>query len=106
MSRTLKLFAQAGFVAIVLLALTSNGLTATAAPLPPPPASAQMQDGLTKDLRWRNIGNANLKGRISSVDALDDNFAVAVVGTASGGVWKTINAGNTWESRAAIWDRR
>ena len=98
MSRTFRLLSQAGLVAIVLVALVSNGLTATAAAAPRPAAApAQMEDGLIKDLRWRNIGNANLKGRISSVDALVDNFAVAVVGTGSGGVWKTVNAGNTWE---------
>ncbi|MEC9302509.1 MAG: hypothetical protein VYA90_06250, partial [Acidobacteriota bacterium] len=97
MSRTLKLVAQAGFVTTALFALASNGLTATAAPVPPPSGPVQMEDGLIKDLRWRNIGNANLKGRISSVDALEDNFSVAVVGTGSGGVWKTINAGTTWE---------
>ena len=97
MSRALKLVSQFAVVAVVLLALVSNGLTATAAPSPPASAPPQMEDGLIKDLRWRNIGNANQKGRISSIDALEDNFAVAVVGTGSGGVWKTVNAGNTWE---------
>ena len=102
MSRLLKLSINAGFAAIVLLAVVSNGLTATAAPSPPSPAAsapmaqAAMDDGLIKDLKWRNIGNANLKGRISSVDALEDNFAHAIVGTGSGGVWKTENAGATW----------
>jgi photosystem II stability/assembly factor-like uncharacterized protein len=100
MSRTIKVLSNAGFAAVVVLALSSIGLTATANPRPLAPAAsiapAQMEDGLIKDLRWRNIGNANLKGRISSVDALEDNFAHAVVGTASGGVWKTVNAGNTW----------
>jgi photosystem II stability/assembly factor-like uncharacterized protein len=98
MSRSLKLISQVGFAAIALIALVSNGLTATAVPAGTAPAFAplQMDDGLIKDLRWRNVGNANLKGRISSIDALEDNFAVAVVGTASGGVWKTVNAGNSW----------
>ncbi len=98
MSRTFKLLSHAGFATVLMVAMVSNGLTATAAPSPPSSAAAaaQMEDGLIKDLKWRNIGNANLKGRISSVDALEDNFAVAVVGTGSGGVWKTINAGNTW----------
>jgi photosystem II stability/assembly factor-like uncharacterized protein len=97
MSRTLKLLTHAGFAAILLVALVSNGLTATASPAPATPSALpQMEDGLLKDLKWRNVGNANLKGRVSSIDALKDNFAVAVVGTGSGGVWKTENAGNTW----------
>ncbi len=97
MSRLFKLLTSTGFAAVALLALVGNGLTATASPTPARPAAPpQIEDGLIKDLKWRNIGNANLKGRISSIDALEDNFAVAVVGTGSGGVWKTENAGNTW----------
>jgi photosystem II stability/assembly factor-like uncharacterized protein len=60
-------------------------------------APQSLEESLIKDLRWRNIGNANQKGRISAIDALDDNFAHVVVGTASGGVFKSVNAGNTWE---------
>lgn len=53
-------------------------------------------DPLVKDLRWRNVGNANLIGRISAIDALDDDFTHIVVGSASGGVFKSVNAGTTW----------
>jgi photosystem II stability/assembly factor-like uncharacterized protein len=55
-------------------------------------------DSLLKDLRWRNIGNANQRGRISSIDALDRDWTHVVVGTASGGVFKSTNAGTTWTS--------
>jgi len=55
------------------------------------------EEALIKDLRWRNIGNANQKGRISSIDAVDNDFAHVVVGTASGGVFKSENAGTTWQ---------
>ncbi|MDA7951393.1 MAG: hypothetical protein MPJ24_07890, partial [Pirellulaceae bacterium] len=59
--------------------------------------SAQsLEQNLIKDYRWRNIGNANLKGRICCFDVLKDDFAHIVVGTASGGVWKSVNAGTTW----------
>src|SRR5918993_1744063 len=53
-------------------------------------------DSMGRDLRWRNVGNANLIGRISAVDALESNFAHVITGTASGGVWKSTNAGTTW----------
>src|SRR5215204_4510495 len=53
-------------------------------------------DPLIQSLKWRNIGNANLIGRISAVDALENDFAHVVVGSASGGVFKSTNAGVTW----------
>src|SRR5574339_182528 len=53
-------------------------------------------DPLVQSLKWRNIGNANLIGRISAIDALESDFAHVIVGSASGGVWKSTNAGTTW----------
>jgi len=49
------------------------------------------------DLKWRNIGPANMVGRISDFEALDSDFTQVLVASASGGVWKSINAGTTWE---------
>jgi len=46
--------------------------------------------------RWRNIGPANMMGRISALDALNEDYRVVLVGTASGGVFKSTNAGVTW----------
>jgi len=66
-----------------------------------PGAAAQQvrsADVFAKDLSWRNIGNANLVGRISSIDALDDDWTHVVVGTASGGVFKSTNGGTTWDA--------
>ena len=54
-------------------------------------------ENLIKDLRWRNIGPANMSGRISDIEALDDDFTHVLVASASGGVWKSTNAGNTFE---------
>jgi photosystem II stability/assembly factor-like uncharacterized protein len=59
-------------------------------------SGAPAADPMTQALRWRNVGNANLIGRISSIDALESNFAHVIVGSASGGVWKSTNAGSTW----------
>jgi photosystem II stability/assembly factor-like uncharacterized protein len=55
-----------------------------------------LEERLVKDLRWRNIGNANQIGRISSIDALDNDWTHVIAGTASGGVWKSTNGGTTW----------
>ncbi|MFC2156554.1 WD40/YVTN/BNR-like repeat-containing protein [Acidobacteriota bacterium] len=47
-------------------------------------------------MRWRNIGPSNMMGRISALDALDTDWRVVLVGSASGGVFKSTNAGATW----------
>jgi len=47
-------------------------------------------------LRWRNIGPANMMGRIASIDALDTDHRVVLVASASGGVFLSKNAGTTW----------
>ena len=57
-----------------------------------------MQEDLIKDMRWRSIGPANMSGRVSDIDALDDDYTTVLVGSASGGVWKSTNAGTTWEA--------
>lgn len=50
-------------------------------------------EDLIKDLRWRNIGPANMSGRISDIEALDNDFTKVFVASASGGVWKSVNGG-------------
>jgi photosystem II stability/assembly factor-like uncharacterized protein len=48
-------------------------------------------------LRFRNIGPATMGGRVDDVAVLESNPAVFYVGTATGGLWKTVNSGTTWE---------
>ncbi|MFC1564003.1 WD40/YVTN/BNR-like repeat-containing protein [candidate division KSB1 bacterium] len=60
--------------------------------------SAQaLSDKEIEYFRWRNIGPANFQGRISDIEALDDDFSKVLIAGASGGVWKSDNAGTTWE---------
>jgi len=49
-----------------------------------------------KNLKPRNIGPAGMSGRITSIDVVLDNPNIIYLGSASGGVWKTENSGNTW----------
>ena len=49
-------------------------------------------------LALRNIGPAFTSGRIADVAIHPDNDNVWYVAVGSGGVWKTINAGTTWQS--------
>ena len=60
------------------------------------------QSPLLADYKWRSIGPASAGGRITDVRALDNDFRFAIVAAASGGVWKTENAGTTW---TPIFDR-
>ncbi len=45
----------------------------------------------------RHIGPARMSGRISAIDAVFDDYRIIYVGSAGGGVWKSINAGVTFE---------
>ncbi|MEW5918233.1 MAG: glycosyl hydrolase, partial [Gemmatimonadota bacterium] len=47
-------------------------------------------------IRARAIGPAVTSGRVMSLAVHPDNFGVIYVGTASGGLWKTVNGGATW----------
>ena len=49
-------------------------------------------------LKFRSIGPALMSGRISDIALHPDNENVWYVTVGSGGVWKTENAGTTWES--------
>jgi len=83
-------------ISLVLIMAFSG---AFAAPQATPPAAAGAPDAasLTKHLRWRSIGPANMVGRISDFEALDSDFTQVLCATASGGVFRSVNAGTTWE---------
>ena len=49
-----------------------------------------------KNLNIRNIGPANMSGRITTIDAVNENAKIIYVGAASGGVWKSENGGSSW----------
>ncbi len=53
---------------------------------------------ISQDLRWRNIGPANMMGRIAAVDALQSDYRQVLCASASGGVFKSSNGGITWEA--------
>ncbi|HXU10265.1 MAG TPA: sialidase family protein, partial [Blastocatellia bacterium] len=50
-----------------------------------------------KNLQWRAIGPANMGGRIDDFAVVDGNPAIFYVGAATGGLWKTTNAGTTFD---------
>ncbi len=53
--------------------------------------------GTISGLPARNIGSAQMSGRIAAVAAANENGRLTVfVGSASGGVWKSVNGGSTF----------
>ena len=62
-----------------------------------PVAAAQAPaPSLFQDFRWRNIGPANMAGRVTDIEAVEANPSIVYVAAASGGLWKSVNAGTTW----------
>src|SRR6266850_8086373 len=78
---------------LLLAALTQN----PAAPPPPPTQRPGVLDStLLAGFRWRNIGPANMGGRVSSVTGIPSPSKTFFVAAAAGGIWKTTNAGTTF----------
>lgn len=66
---------------------------------------AQETEGvLFKDLEWRNTGPANMSGRVTDIQAMDDDFGHVLVAaqghlwgyTGQRGLYKTTDGGETW----------
>jgi len=62
------------------------------------PRGARFDAGTISGLPARNIGSAEMSGRVAAVSAMDDNGRITVViGSASGGVWKSVDGGTTFK---------
>ncbi|MBS1791491.1 MAG: hypothetical protein JST85_27525 [Acidobacteria bacterium] len=64
---------------------------------PPKPPINPSDDPLLRGFVWRSIGPASMGGRIDDIEGVDGNPYIIYVGFATGGVWKTVNNGTTWE---------
>ena len=73
-------------------------LTAILLPVAAPAASqtAEQVESILNRIEWRNIGPAIMGGRIDDIAVVESDPKVFWVGTASAGVWKTVNHGITW----------
>ncbi|MGH7561990.1 MAG: WD40/YVTN/BNR-like repeat-containing protein [Gemmatimonadales bacterium] len=78
------------------VALAAAALAAPARAQTPAVTSAPVAT-LFRDFRWRNIGPANMAGRVTDIEASEANPSLVYVAAASGGVWKSVNAGTTWD---------
>jgi photosystem II stability/assembly factor-like uncharacterized protein len=52
--------------------------------------------GFLAAFRWRSIGPANMTGRVVDIKGNPQNPKEIFVAFATGGLWKTVNAGTTW----------
>ncbi|MCX6613532.1 MAG: hypothetical protein NTW74_22125 [Acidobacteria bacterium] len=61
------------------------------------PAAYSQSINQFKALKFREIGPANMGGRIDDFAVVESNPNTIYAGTASAGVWKTVNSGITWD---------
>ena len=60
-------------------------------------AQASDMEAATAALEWREVGPTIMGGRVADVAVVESNPSIFYVGTAHGGLWKTINAGTSFE---------
>jgi len=82
-------------VLILIAALFPPGAAAQTDPQEEP-ESLPITSQLFRHINWRNIGPANMMGRITDIEGVPGDPNLVYVGSASGGVWKTENGGITW----------
>lgn len=61
------------------------------------PASAGIDARLLAGLEARSIGPAGMSGRVAAIEAVEADPDVVYVGAATGGLWKSVNGGVSWE---------
>ncbi len=66
-------------------------------------AAQTLPDDLLKNLKFRSIGPAGMSGRVTAIDVDPRDERVIYAGSASGGLWKSVNAGQSW---TPIWDEQ
>src|SRR5260370_16548266 len=83
------------FVAVTMV-LSAVMIFAKAAPA----QVAKFDSDTISGLGARNIGSAAMSGRVAALAAVKEDGRLTVyVGAASGGVWKSINGGDTFKPR-------
>src|SRR5262245_53944185 len=86
-------FREGALMKRALMIAVSIGVVATARPVSTQSPSAEPFSGL----RARSIGPAVTSGRVMTVAVDPANTSTFYVGAASGGVWKTVNGGASFQ---------
>ena len=90
------------FIALALMlagAFGAQSLVLRSEQRPAAAAGATTATGPFDALHFRPIGPASMSGRISDLAVYEANPSIYYVGTAHGGVWKTLNNGTTFEAQ-------
>ena len=91
---------RAALACLVVLCLASAAAaqqpTPTPTPTPEQPEDATTETKSFERLEWRNIGPANMGGRVADIEGVAGRPEVVYVATASGGLFKTTNGGVRW----------
>ncbi|HVS66435.1 MAG TPA: glycosyl hydrolase [Thermoanaerobaculia bacterium] len=95
-------FAARGAALPALLATLAYGPVARAQEAPAPSSWAEAGSDLYSGIELRHIGPALMSGRIADIAIHPEQRSTWYVAVGSGGVWKTTNAGTTFEP---IFDR-
>jgi photosystem II stability/assembly factor-like uncharacterized protein len=77
-------------LSLIIICIISNFFTFAQSPIP------LKGDELFGSIKARQIGPAIMSGRVSDLEGHPTNPRVIYAGTAGGGVWKTADAGITW----------
>ncbi|MEM7367042.1 MAG: hypothetical protein AAF587_00505 [Bacteroidota bacterium] len=59
--------------------------------------SQPINPALLHGLTFRNIGPAGMSGRVTAIDVVESNKAIYYVGTSAGSLWKSVNAGTSFQ---------
>jgi len=84
-------------VLLVILALTTAPTWAKKSKEAAPEEPEKLLDSAVSGLSFRELGPAIASGRVSDIAVHPHKKNLWYVATASGGLWKTVNAGNTWQ---------
>lgn len=79
------------------LRVLTTALAAIAVVTPVTGQTAVQVAAVANALPWREIGPTIMSGRVSDLAVVESNPSTFYVGTATGGLWKTTNAGITFE---------
>ena len=80
-------------VSACLLLTTATTVYAATEETPEP----GLNEATFKGLEWRGIGPALMSGRIADIAVDPQDRSTWYIAVGSGGVWKTVNRGTTWE---------
>ena len=84
---------------LAVMTAAAPPMLAQQSPVPAAPAApdaASRLDSVTlAGMAWRNIGPANMGGRVADIAGIPSPSKTFYVAAAGGGIWKTTNAGPT-----------